>query len=78
MKEDGLPSNMCNDCLFTLNLSANFKDQCIKCDNELRHAISSEQSILYKTLTILSDSTMVETIQENQCETVQNSVEYVY
>lgn len=47
-----------------MNIAVNFKDQCIKSDTELRHAIFPSQTIIYRAITLLGNNSE-ENIEEN-------------
>ncbi|KAJ8942097.1 hypothetical protein NQ318_013386 [Aromia moschata] len=55
-RNDGLPSHICNDCYFTLNIAVNFKDQCQKSESELRSALCPRQTLIYKSIALLGNS----------------------
>lgn len=63
-REDGLPGLICNDCIFTVNLFINFKEQCQKAEAQLRKVLYNPPEIYgeYKTVTVLGDniSTIIE------------------
>ncbi|CAH1976258.1 unnamed protein product [Acanthoscelides obtectus] len=77
---DGLPSKICGDCCIALTIATNFKDQCLKCDKQLRNALFNDQPIICDSITLLEERVKDEYRDDEpefgtEVETIQLTIE---